>query len=59
MQSETESLTTYRLRLPKHDVLAVRDLARRESVRQGADIGWCDLVRSAIQRLLQEHAQAG
>ncbi len=53
-QTETDVLTTFRIRLSKHDVEGVRDLARKESVRQGLDLGWCDLVRGAMRQMVQD-----
>lgn len=54
MTPTTEPTTTFRIRLSPGDVAALKDLARREGVRLGADVGWCDLVRAAIRTMVRD-----
>ncbi len=51
--------TTFRIRLAPADVATLKDIARRESVRLGADQGWCDLVRAAIRAMVRDQRPIG
>lgn len=52
--NEGYKMTTFRLRLPKGDVEAVKDIARVESCKRQDDIRWTDLVRSALRVMVRE-----
>jgi hypothetical protein len=53
--TETKTATTtFRIRICPTDVAALKDIARRESVRLGADLGWCHLVRTAIKAMVRD-----
>jgi hypothetical protein len=55
----TEALTPFRVRLSKQDVAAVRQLALKESLSRGAQVGWCDLLRAALRHMAQEQLAIG
>lgn len=59
MTTETDPMTTFRIRLPKHDVEEVRRLARSESYRLGTDICWTVLLRRALKKMATEQAPIG
>lgn len=44
--------TIFRIRLPRGDVSALKDIARRESARRGVNLGWADLARAAIKKMV-------
>lgn len=54
-----ETLTPFRVRLSKQDVAAVRQLALKESLSRGTQVGWCDLLRAALKNMAQEQVAIG
>ncbi|MFO0798342.1 MAG: hypothetical protein U0804_12765 [Gemmataceae bacterium] len=59
MTATADPTTTFRIRLSKTDVDALKDIARREGVRLGADQGWCDLVRAAVKKMVRDQKPVG
>lgn len=49
-----EAMTTFRIRLPLHEVEAVKELARAVSCIRQSDIRWTDLMREALRVMARE-----
>lgn len=55
----SNTLTCHKLKVNPNDLEALRTVARIESVRQGRDVTWGDLVRDAMRWMAENRRPIG